>query len=88
MADSVGVSLVNQHSSDKDELFVCPYDATHRIKASRFPYHLRKCKKNYPNVDLVGFVSCSDRFQFSYVVGTCRAPQSRSLLQKANECRS
>ncbi|XP_068275126.1 uncharacterized protein [Nyctibius grandis] len=35
---------------DPDDLMECPYDKHHRIKASRFPYHLVKCKKSNPEV--------------------------------------
>ncbi|XP_069765666.1 nck-associated protein 1-like isoform X2 [Narcine bancroftii] len=34
---------------DEDGLLVCPYNQSHRIRASRFPYHLVKCRKNFPN---------------------------------------
>lgn len=28
-----------------DKLLLCPYDANHKIRACRFPYHLIKCRK-------------------------------------------
>uniref|UniRef100_A0A8C0ERW0 Gametocyte specific factor 1 n=1 Tax=Bubo bubo TaxID=30461 RepID=A0A8C0ERW0_BUBBB len=31
-------------------LIPCPYNKHHRIRACRFPYHLVKCKKSYPEV--------------------------------------
>uniref|UniRef100_A0A803TNH7 CHHC U11-48K-type domain-containing protein n=1 Tax=Anolis carolinensis TaxID=28377 RepID=A0A803TNH7_ANOCA len=31
---------------DPEKLLQCPYDKNHQIRASRFPYHLVKCKKN------------------------------------------
>ncbi|XP_003224515.1 gametocyte-specific factor 1 [Anolis carolinensis] len=31
---------------DPETLLQCPYDKNHQIRASRFPYHLVKCKKN------------------------------------------
>ncbi|XP_070534152.1 uncharacterized protein [Ptychodera flava] len=37
---------------DPDELLMCPYDPVHRVAAKRFPYHLMKCKKNFPTVIL------------------------------------
>ncbi|KAI5104224.1 gametocyte-specific factor 1 isoform X2 [Silurus meridionalis] len=33
-----------------DKLLLCPYDANHKIRACRFPYHLIKCKKNNPQL--------------------------------------
>ncbi|OXB57710.1 UNVERIFIED_CONTAM: hypothetical protein H355_012423 [Colinus virginianus] len=35
---------------DPDELVQCPYDETHRIRASRLPYHLVKCQRNNPQL--------------------------------------
>ncbi|XP_069805597.1 gametocyte-specific factor 1-like isoform X2 [Dendropsophus ebraccatus] len=32
---------------DPDGLLQCPYDPNHHIRASRFPYHLLKCRKNH-----------------------------------------
>uniref|UniRef100_A0A8C4Q1U9 CHHC U11-48K-type domain-containing protein n=1 Tax=Eptatretus burgeri TaxID=7764 RepID=A0A8C4Q1U9_EPTBU len=34
--------------TDPDETFPCPYNKNHIVRASRFPYHLIKCKKNFP----------------------------------------
>ncbi|XP_073175041.1 gametocyte-specific factor 1-like isoform X2 [Lepidochelys kempii] len=31
---------------DPERLIPCPYDKNHQIRASRFPYHLVKCKEN------------------------------------------
>ncbi|XP_070791097.1 gametocyte-specific factor 1-like [Pituophis catenifer annectens] len=31
---------------DPERLVQCPYDKNHQIRASRFPYHLVKCKEN------------------------------------------
>ncbi|KAM6471428.1 gametocyte-specific factor 1-like isoform 2-T3 [Liasis olivaceus] len=31
---------------DPERLVQCPYDKSHQIRSSRFPYHLVKCKKN------------------------------------------
>ncbi|XP_060677051.1 gametocyte-specific factor 1-like isoform X1 [Hemiscyllium ocellatum] len=36
-------------SIDPDDLLQCPYDQSHRIRACRFPYHLVKCRKNFPD---------------------------------------
>ncbi|BFZ21611.1 hypothetical protein BsWGS_24650 [Bradybaena similaris] len=36
-----------------DEFIVCPYNDAHVIAAIRMPYHLIKCRKNYPMMDLV-----------------------------------
>ncbi|XP_033104271.1 uncharacterized protein LOC117106877 isoform X2 [Anneissia japonica] len=33
---------------DPNEEFVCPYDSNHKIRAKRFPYHLKNCRKNFP----------------------------------------
>ncbi|XP_030910933.1 gametocyte-specific factor 1 [Melopsittacus undulatus] len=35
---------------DPERLVQCPYNKHHRIRACRFPYHLVKCKKSYPEV--------------------------------------
>ncbi|NXA43101.1 GTSF1 factor, partial [Eudromia elegans] len=35
---------------DPERLVQCPYDKHHRIRARRFPYHLVKCRKSYPQV--------------------------------------
>ncbi|XP_070597107.1 gametocyte-specific factor 1-like isoform X2 [Erythrolamprus reginae] len=31
---------------DPERLIQCPYDKNHQIRASRFPYHLVKCREN------------------------------------------
>nr|XP_025044539.1 gametocyte-specific factor 1-like isoform X3 [Pelodiscus sinensis] len=31
---------------DPERLMLCPYDKNHQIRASRFPYHLVKCREN------------------------------------------
>nr|XP_039259853.1 uncharacterized protein LOC120336274 [Styela clava] len=49
--DFVGVSQVTQQTTDKDELFVCPFDPIHRISAKRFVYHIIKCRKNHPHIE-------------------------------------
>ena len=38
---------------DKDDLHVCPYDDSHRVAANRFVRHLKKCRKNHLNVEMV-----------------------------------
>ncbi|NXI53913.1 GTSF1 factor, partial [Chloroceryle aenea] len=35
---------------DPERLLQCPYNKHHQIRARRFPYHLVKCKKSYPEV--------------------------------------
>ncbi|KAM6238685.1 gametocyte-specific factor 1 isoform 2-T2 [Porphyrio hochstetteri] len=35
---------------DPERLLQCPYNKYHQIRACRFPYHLVKCKKSYPEV--------------------------------------
>ncbi|XP_074782965.1 gametocyte-specific factor 1-like isoform X1 [Athene noctua] len=35
---------------DPERLIPCPYNKHHQIRACRFPYHLVKCKKSYPEV--------------------------------------
>ncbi|CAH1273000.1 GTSF1 [Branchiostoma lanceolatum] len=37
---------------DPNEEFVCPYDPVHVIRASRMPYHLMKCRRNYAHNDM------------------------------------
>merc|ERR1712183_351617 len=34
------------------ETITCPYNPFHQILPHRIQYHLIKCKKNYPDVDL------------------------------------
>ncbi|XP_042200252.1 gametocyte-specific factor 1 isoform X2 [Callorhinchus milii] len=31
-------------------LVLCPYDPSHKIRSSRLPYHLVKCRKNHPEM--------------------------------------
>ncbi|XP_055645989.1 gametocyte-specific factor 1-like isoform X2 [Falco peregrinus] len=35
---------------DPERLIQCPYNKHHQIRACRFPYHLVKCRKSYPEV--------------------------------------
>ncbi|NXN97535.1 GTSF1 factor, partial [Rhinopomastus cyanomelas] len=35
---------------DPDRLVQCPYNKHHQIRACRFPYHIVKCRKQYPDV--------------------------------------
>ncbi|XP_071482379.1 uncharacterized protein [Diadema antillarum] len=44
---AVPVKLADSSTVDPDELVECPYDKVHRIRVSRFPFHLMKCRKNY-----------------------------------------
>eukprot|EP00057_Strongylocentrotus_purpuratus_P033361 XP_791128.1 PREDICTED: uncharacterized protein LOC586246 isoform X1 [Strongylocentrotus purpuratus] len=44
---AVPVKLAASSIKDPDELIECPYDKVHRIRLSRFPMHLLKCRKNY-----------------------------------------
>ncbi|XP_075898613.1 gametocyte-specific factor 1 [Nelusetta ayraudi] len=37
-------------NADPDKLLQCPYDKSHHIRSSRFPYHLIKCGKNHPKL--------------------------------------
>ncbi|XP_059835887.1 gametocyte-specific factor 1-like isoform X3 [Hypanus sabinus] len=37
-------------SIDPEDLLQCPYDKSHHIRACRFPYHLVKCRKNFPDI--------------------------------------
>nr|CAB3261306.1 uncharacterized protein LOC100176891 [Phallusia mammillata] len=48
MSSDVYVYQQNMQQTDKDELFVCPYDPVHRITAKRFVRHILKCQKNHP----------------------------------------
>ncbi|NXG20828.1 GTSF1 factor, partial [Grallaria varia] len=36
--------------SDPERLVQCPLVKDHRIRASRFPYHLVKCKESHPEI--------------------------------------
>uniref|UniRef100_A0A3P8SB64 CHHC U11-48K-type domain-containing protein n=1 Tax=Amphiprion percula TaxID=161767 RepID=A0A3P8SB64_AMPPE len=36
--------------ADPNRLLQCPYDKSHQIRASRFPYHIIKCRKNHPEL--------------------------------------
>ncbi|XP_022532554.2 gametocyte-specific factor 1 isoform X1 [Astyanax mexicanus] len=36
--------------SDPNKMLQCPYDKNHQIRASRFPYHILKCRKNHPKL--------------------------------------
>ncbi|XP_056409814.1 gametocyte-specific factor 1-like [Hyla sarda] len=42
---------------DPDGLLQCPYDSNHQIRASRFPYHLLKCRKNHGEL-AIKLVTC------------------------------
>ncbi|NXF12172.1 GTSF1 factor, partial [Smithornis capensis] len=35
---------------DPERLIQCPFNKHHQIRASRFPYHLVKCKENNPEI--------------------------------------
>ncbi|KAI8501227.1 factor 1 [Branchiostoma belcheri] len=37
---------------DPNELIICPYDKVHLVRASRMPYHLMKCRRNYTSNDM------------------------------------
>uniref|UniRef100_A0A0B6ZKG0 CHHC U11-48K-type domain-containing protein n=1 Tax=Arion vulgaris TaxID=1028688 RepID=A0A0B6ZKG0_9EUPU len=37
---------------ENDALIECPYDKAHMITPNRMPYHLIKCRKNFPTMDL------------------------------------
>ncbi|XP_057219493.1 gametocyte-specific factor 1 isoform X2 [Triplophysa rosa] len=36
--------------ADPNRIVQCPYDKNHQIRASRFPYHILKCRKNHPKL--------------------------------------
>ncbi|XP_077074640.1 gametocyte-specific factor 1 isoform X2 [Siphateles boraxobius] len=40
------------HTDDADpnRIVQCPYDKNHQIRASRFPFHVLKCRKNHPKL--------------------------------------
>ncbi|XP_026092359.1 gametocyte-specific factor 1-like isoform X2 [Carassius auratus] len=46
----------NVYSEDTDDvgdpnrIVQCPYDKNHQIRASRFPFHVLKCRKNHPKL--------------------------------------
>ena len=42
---AVPIKLAAASMQDPDELIECPYDKVHRIRLSRFPMHLLKCRK-------------------------------------------
>ncbi|XP_022047348.1 gametocyte-specific factor 1-like [Acanthochromis polyacanthus] len=35
---------------DPNRLLQCPFDEHHKIRASRFPFHIIKCRKNHPKL--------------------------------------
>jgi len=37
---------------DRENLVTCPYNKFHQIRNSRIRYHLLKCGKNHPNIEL------------------------------------
>ena len=37
----------DQDAEDPDQMFLCPYDASHSVTASRMKRHLVKCRKNF-----------------------------------------
>nr|XP_055044788.1 gametocyte-specific factor 1 [Misgurnus anguillicaudatus]XP_055044789.1 gametocyte-specific factor 1 [Misgurnus anguillicaudatus] len=39
-----------EDASDPNRLVQCPYDKNHQIRASRFPFHVLKCRKNHPKL--------------------------------------
>ncbi|XP_048872109.1 gametocyte-specific factor 1 isoform X2 [Brienomyrus brachyistius] len=39
-----------EDAADPNKLLQCPYDKNHQIRASRFPYHIIKCRKNHPKL--------------------------------------
>ncbi|XP_039508129.1 gametocyte-specific factor 1 isoform X2 [Pimephales promelas] len=36
--------------ADPNRIVQCPYDKNHQIRASRFPFHVLKCRKNHPKL--------------------------------------
>lgn len=32
-------------NTDPEKLLQCPFDKNHKIRSSRFPYHIIKCRK-------------------------------------------
>ncbi|XP_073678808.1 gametocyte-specific factor 1 [Garra rufa] len=39
-----------EDASDPNRIVQCPYDKNHQIRASRFPFHVLKCRKNHPKL--------------------------------------
>ncbi|MED6290319.1 hypothetical protein CHARACLAT_011898 [Characodon lateralis] len=37
----------NRANWDPEKLLQCPFDKSHKIRSSRLPYHLIKCRKNH-----------------------------------------
>ncbi|XP_005749042.1 gametocyte-specific factor 1 isoform X1 [Pundamilia nyererei] len=37
-------------NTDPEKLLQCPFDKNHKIRSSRFPYHIIKCRKNHPKL--------------------------------------
>uniref|UniRef100_A0A8V5GWS2 Uncharacterized protein n=1 Tax=Melopsittacus undulatus TaxID=13146 RepID=A0A8V5GWS2_MELUD len=35
---------------DPESLVQCPFDGSHRVRASRLPYHLVRCERNHPQL--------------------------------------
>ncbi|XP_039263964.2 uncharacterized protein LOC120339828 [Styela clava] len=48
---AVEINMQTTMSSDKDELFICPYDPVHRVAARRYIRHIIKCRRNFPLVE-------------------------------------
>ncbi|KAM9856139.1 gametocyte-specific factor 1-like [Aulostomus maculatus] len=46
----VPVEFDSRKNCDPDRLLQCPFDKNHHIRASRFPFHIIKCRKNHPKL--------------------------------------
>ncbi|KAG8247638.1 uncharacterized protein LOC124365760 [Homalodisca vitripennis] len=36
-----------------EKMVICPYDKAHEIRRGRMQFHLDKCRKNFPNTDMI-----------------------------------
>uniref|UniRef100_UPI00358ECBA2 gametocyte-specific factor 1-like n=1 Tax=Myxine glutinosa TaxID=7769 RepID=UPI00358ECBA2 len=77
---------------DPDEIFTCPYDQSHLVRASRFPYHIVKCKKN--NLHLAKRMN-SCPFNARHIIlktemesHIMQCPDKITIAQDVEQCRS
>lgn len=49
----VPVNAITQKTADAEELFICPFEPSHRISAMRFVNHAVKCEKSHPHISMV-----------------------------------
>lgn len=55
MASSQGFNNLSSKEDHVDlgkhylDIVLCPFDSNHKLRRHRMPYHLLKCKKNFPD---------------------------------------